>query len=385
MEKDKAAAFFSYCREDATFALRLAEDLKAGGANVWLDQLDIKPGQEWDKAIEVALTSAPRMLVILTPASVQSRNVQNEIIFAVNKKKTIIPVLCRDCDVPMQLLGIQYKDLRTDYACGIKALIKILGVEQPPEVSTPTCFGVDKEDQSNMTESQHHEPARQVGTEEEQKPSGTSSGIRFDNRFASLGDLLLTRAQLPSLEEQLTDANSIDMSGMSLLALAKTYRSMLLKKIKQGCKLRLLLLNPANDNLMQMIAPFIRSYTVTDHTAAIRESLKTLQGEAALSNSPLVHIRLYDYPLAHAMLIINRDTLDARLRVEMYMCSSMPADCPGFYILKRHDPDWFSTFADEFDDHWAKAQPYLNKMGIHFTQVPPIGCGLGTSPPSRTR
>ena len=27
----------------------------------------------------------------------------------------------------------------------------------------------------------------------------------------------------------------------------------------------------------------------------------------------------------------------------------------------------------------------LLKMGIHFTQVPPIGCGLGTSPLSRTR
>jgi hypothetical protein len=27
----------------------------------------------------------------------------------------------------------------------------------------------------------------------------------------------------------------------------------------------------------------------------------------------------------------------------------------------------------------------LSVMGIHFTQVPPIGCGLGTSPLSRTR
>jgi hypothetical protein len=32
-------------------------------------------------------------------------------------------------------------------------------------------------------------------------------------------------------------------------------------------------------------------------------------------------------------------------------------------------------------------KPYVFsvKMGIHFTQVPPIGCGLGTSPLSRTR
>ena len=34
----KPPAFLSYGREDSTFALKLAADLKALGANVWLDQ-----------------------------------------------------------------------------------------------------------------------------------------------------------------------------------------------------------------------------------------------------------------------------------------------------------------------------------------------------------
>ena len=42
MGADTPSAFFSYSREDAQFALRLAEDLKAAGANVWMDQLDIE-------------------------------------------------------------------------------------------------------------------------------------------------------------------------------------------------------------------------------------------------------------------------------------------------------------------------------------------------------
>jgi hypothetical protein len=37
-------AFFSYSRDDSEFALRLAEDLKAAGANVWLNQLEIEAG-----------------------------------------------------------------------------------------------------------------------------------------------------------------------------------------------------------------------------------------------------------------------------------------------------------------------------------------------------
>src|SRR5271169_3102645 len=32
---------------DSQFVLRLAEDLKTAGASVWLDQLDITPGQRW--------------------------------------------------------------------------------------------------------------------------------------------------------------------------------------------------------------------------------------------------------------------------------------------------------------------------------------------------
>jgi hypothetical protein len=61
------AAFFSYSRDDFGFALRLAEDLKAARANVWMDQLDIKPGMPWDPAVESAVTDCPQMLVILSP------------------------------------------------------------------------------------------------------------------------------------------------------------------------------------------------------------------------------------------------------------------------------------------------------------------------------
>jgi hypothetical protein len=39
---DAPAAFFSYCHDDSEdFALRLAQDLKAAGAAVWIDQLEV--------------------------------------------------------------------------------------------------------------------------------------------------------------------------------------------------------------------------------------------------------------------------------------------------------------------------------------------------------
>ena len=135
---EPSTAFFSYSRDDSEFALRLAQDLKSAGANVWIDQLDIDPGQEWDNAIEEAVTQSPRMLLILSPASVKSRNVRNEISFALDAQKVIIPVLYRDCTVPLQLHRVQHIDFRTDYDRGLQSLLKALRATQSAAVSAST-------------------------------------------------------------------------------------------------------------------------------------------------------------------------------------------------------------------------------------------------------
>src|SRR5450755_3609128 len=103
-----SSAFCSYSRADAAFALRLAEDLKAAGANVWMDQLDIEPGTPWDRAVEEALAAASRILVILSPSSVSSDNVSDELSFALSKRKRVIPVLYLQCDVPFRLARLQH-------------------------------------------------------------------------------------------------------------------------------------------------------------------------------------------------------------------------------------------------------------------------------------
>jgi hypothetical protein len=123
----------SYCREDSPFAVKLAEDLRAAGANVWIDQLDINPGQPWDVTVEKALQSAGGIIVILSPASVDSPNVRDEVSLALGKNKRVIPILYRDCDAPIRLTRLQRIDFRTDYTRGLNALLNALGrhLQQP--------------------------------------------------------------------------------------------------------------------------------------------------------------------------------------------------------------------------------------------------------------
>jgi hypothetical protein len=128
-------AFLSYCRADSTFALRLAEDLKAAGADVWIDQLDIPPGIAWDRAVEAALTKSPTVLVILSPGSSCSENVLDEVSYALQKKKRVLPILYRDCDVPLRLARLQYIDFRFDCERAKKVLLYALGRGQQPATS----------------------------------------------------------------------------------------------------------------------------------------------------------------------------------------------------------------------------------------------------------
>ena len=48
MTVDLPKVFFSYARADAEFVLKLANDLRSAGISLWIDQLDITPGERWD-------------------------------------------------------------------------------------------------------------------------------------------------------------------------------------------------------------------------------------------------------------------------------------------------------------------------------------------------
>jgi hypothetical protein len=124
-------AFLSYAREDAQFVLRLAKDLRAGGAGVWIDQLDITPGQRWDRAVEDALAKCPELLVILSPAAVESTNVMDEVSLALEDGKTVVPVLHRQCKIPFRLRRLQYVDLSLNYKAGLDRLLETLGGAAP--------------------------------------------------------------------------------------------------------------------------------------------------------------------------------------------------------------------------------------------------------------
>ncbi len=169
--------FFSYSRADSPFALTLAKDLREAGADIWIDQLDIPAGSHWDAAVEKALNSSAYVLVILTPSSTASTNVMDEVSFALESGKKIIPVLLEDCLAPFRLRRLQRIDFTSDYTTGFSQLIISLNLSlgsdgkvgglpvenTQMEASTPVASAKEDQDRERR-DNAHWEEACKLNT-----------------------------------------------------------------------------------------------------------------------------------------------------------------------------------------------------------------------------
>jgi len=132
--------FLSYSRVNKDFALKLAEELKSEGFNIWFDQLDIPPGARWDTEIEKALDEADIFMVIITPASAKSDNVLDEIGYAIDTGKRILPVLLEAATLPLRLRRFQYVDFTSkSFNEGIKSARELL----ENLIDQPTLSGIE--------------------------------------------------------------------------------------------------------------------------------------------------------------------------------------------------------------------------------------------------
>jgi formylglycine-generating enzyme required for sulfatase activity len=132
--------FLSYARADRDFAQRLMADLHAAGHACWIDTSALKGGDEWVTTIAEGILNSYAMVVVVTPSALQSRWVQDEILWARQKHKLIIPVLLADVvDEPrfFPLAGYQAVTFwGCVYASGLAELQRALPSPALPE---PEC------------------------------------------------------------------------------------------------------------------------------------------------------------------------------------------------------------------------------------------------------
>ncbi|MGZ6670255.1 MAG: toll/interleukin-1 receptor domain-containing protein, partial [Solirubrobacteraceae bacterium] len=88
-----ADLFVSYSRLDAEFVRALVEAIEGRGKRVWVDTEGIADGEVFPRAIRTAIERSDSFVFVISPAAVESRYCENEVEYARELNKRIVPVL----------------------------------------------------------------------------------------------------------------------------------------------------------------------------------------------------------------------------------------------------------------------------------------------------
>lgn len=92
--------FISYASEEEEVAIRIVGFLRGQGLACWIDKEGIRPGREFDTAIERAIREAYSLIWIASQRSAAKDYVKFEIATAHHHSKPIIPLFLEKMDVP---------------------------------------------------------------------------------------------------------------------------------------------------------------------------------------------------------------------------------------------------------------------------------------------
>lgn len=125
------SAFISHSSLDKEFTNKLYGDLEKSGLDIFYSPISISPGESIMEKIQSALVEIDSLILVLSPNSVKSSWVSEELapihhFKNLGKNVRILPVLIADCEIPPFLMDKRYIDFRGNYNDGLKYLLDAL-------------------------------------------------------------------------------------------------------------------------------------------------------------------------------------------------------------------------------------------------------------------
>jgi hypothetical protein len=126
--------FLSHNSQDKDAARRIAVDLRARGIEVSFDAFEMRVGDSLIEKIQQGISESGYLAVLLSPHSVASPWVTKELNTVLMQDITaksikVLPLLYRDCEVPLFLKEKLYADFRSSYEGGLNELLRVFSKE----------------------------------------------------------------------------------------------------------------------------------------------------------------------------------------------------------------------------------------------------------------
>jgi len=175
----------------------------------------------------------------------------------------------------------------------------------------------------------------------------------------SIKEVLSTRRMLKPLEDRLQSSKEIIITGGSLFRLSSEYVGLFESLLKDGCNIKLLMLNPESnsakltaENIVYEIGDF-ESYK--NH---INSSLKNF-GKLKEKYPENLSIRTSDFLPSFSLFGIDVTKPNGNIMVELYTHDVPTRERPHFNLLQQREPFWFEFFHKQFQKVWGKSVEFI--------------------------
>jgi len=147
-------------------------------------------------------------------------------------------------------------------------------------------------------------------------------------------------------------AREIDFFGITLVNVLLDRRALLEKLLRDGAKLRVLILNPQSNAW----AAWNDAVTNEDTDAHRKTSLSILRGLAKVASAN-IEVRDAPYLLPTSLVIIDRTSANGELVAESIFPGMAGFERPHIVINRSHEPYWFQFMITQFDRVWEASTP----------------------------
>ena len=182
----------SYSSHDRAQVMQFVQRLRAAGVAAWIDQGGIDGAQKWGEEIVNAIDACKTVILMISATSMQSENINKEVMLAWENGKHFLPLCLEDAKIPKsmqyQLAGIQqiklYEgDPEAKFVSVLRALVR-LGVHVSPYYIA--LVSADLGDREQAFEWLNRAVEQRSSGLSRLKTEGRFHPLRSDPRFAQL-------------------------------------------------------------------------------------------------------------------------------------------------------------------------------------------------------
>ena len=129
--------FISYSRKNTEYAKKIVDALRVHDLDAWVDWDDIPPTADWQEEIKKGIANADSFLFLLSPDSLASEVCDQEVDWAIENGKRLIPVIIVDLKLSLCATTSCLQAFIHDAKIGIQFS------NSKPGYSTPSGFSIN--------------------------------------------------------------------------------------------------------------------------------------------------------------------------------------------------------------------------------------------------